>query len=89
MIADAGYQGEIVKVATASTYIGVFNDVLKNSLERLIQEDDIGLDENLPDLIVSHVIIRGLFRSFIWLLTYISSACAASMSKHIYIHNYF
>lgn len=53
MIADAGYQGEIVKVATASTYIGVFNDVLKDSLERLIQEDDIGLDENLPDLIVS------------------------------------
>ncbi|KAI9285358.1 TH1 protein [Umbelopsis sp. AD052] len=51
MIADAGYQGEIVKVATASTYIGVFNDVLKDSLERLIQEDDIGLDENLPDLV--------------------------------------
>jgi TH1 protein len=57
MIADAGYQGEIVKVATASTYIGVFNDVLKDSLERLIQEDDIGLDENLPDLVVSQSII--------------------------------
>jgi negative elongation factor C/D len=55
MIADAGYQGEIVKVATASTYIGVFNDVLKDSLERLIQEDDVGLDENLPDLIVSFI----------------------------------
>jgi negative elongation factor C/D len=54
MIADAGYQGEIVKVATASTYIGVFNDVLKDSLERLLQEDDVGLDENLPDLIVSN-----------------------------------
>lgn len=53
MIADAGYQGEIVKVASASTYIGVFNDVLKDSLERLLQEDDVGLDENLPDLIVS------------------------------------
>ncbi|KAG2175451.1 hypothetical protein INT43_001098 [Umbelopsis isabellina] len=51
MIADAGYQGEIVKVASASTYIGVFNDVLKDSLERLLQEDDVGLDENLPDLI--------------------------------------
>jgi hypothetical protein len=74
MIADAGYQGEIVKVATASTYIGVFNDVLKDSLERLIQEDDIGLDENLPDLVVSQSII-GMLHTFPCLIQKYYLAC--------------
>ncbi|KAF9090177.1 Negative elongation factor C/D [Mortierella sp. AD031] len=50
-ISDAGYQGEIASVATASTFVNVFSGVLLESLDKLREEDDVGLLEKLPDLI--------------------------------------
>ncbi|KAG9321281.1 hypothetical protein KVV02_000527 [Mortierella alpina] len=50
-ISDAGYQGEIASVATASTFVNVFSGVLLDSLDKLREEDDVGLLERLPDLI--------------------------------------
>ncbi|KAF8949014.1 Negative elongation factor C/D [Haplosporangium gracile] len=50
-ISDAGYQGEIASVATASTFVGVFSGVLLESLDKLREEDDVGLLDKLPDLI--------------------------------------
>ncbi|KAF9951974.1 Negative elongation factor C/D [Mortierella alpina] len=51
-ISDAGYQGEIASVATASTFVNVFSGVLLDSLDKLREEDDVGLLERLPDLII-------------------------------------
>ncbi|KAG9069453.1 Negative elongation factor C/D [Linnemannia hyalina] len=53
-ISDAGYQGEIASVATASTFVGVFSGVLLESLDKLREEDDVGLLDKLPDLINEH-----------------------------------
>ncbi|KAG0330133.1 Negative elongation factor C/D [Dissophora globulifera] len=55
-ISDAGYQGEIASVATASTFVNVFSGVLLDSLDKLREEDDVGLLDRLPDLITD----RGL-----------------------------
>ncbi|KAF9947024.1 Negative elongation factor C/D [Mortierella alpina] len=52
-ISDAGYQGEIASVATASTFVNVFSGVLLDSLDKLREEDDVGLLERLPDLITA------------------------------------
>lgn len=41
-------------MATASTFVNVFSGVLLDSLDKLREEDDVGLLERLPDLIVSH-----------------------------------
>ncbi|KAG0299515.1 Negative elongation factor C/D [Dissophora globulifera] len=51
-ISDAGYQGEIASVATASTFVNVFSGVLLDSLDKLREEDDVGLLDRLPDLII-------------------------------------
>ncbi|KAI8352358.1 TH1 protein [Mortierella sp. GBAus27b] len=50
-ISDAGYQGEIASVATASTFVNVFSGVLLDSLDKLREEDDVELLERLPDLV--------------------------------------
>ncbi|KAF9915769.1 Negative elongation factor C/D [Lobosporangium transversale] len=50
-ISDAGYQGEISRVATASTFVNVFSGVLLDSLDKLRDEDDVGLSDRLPDLV--------------------------------------
>ncbi|KAG0225082.1 Negative elongation factor C/D [Actinomortierella wolfii] len=50
-ISDAGHQGEIASVATASTFVNVFSGVLLDSLDKLRDEDDVGLMERLPDLV--------------------------------------
>ncbi|KAF9581862.1 Negative elongation factor C/D, partial [Lunasporangiospora selenospora] len=50
-ISDAGHQGEIASVATASTFVKVFSGVLLDSLDKLREEDDVGLLDRLPDLI--------------------------------------
>ncbi|KAF9357745.1 Negative elongation factor C/D [Mortierella sp. AD094] len=50
-ISDAGYQGEIASVATASTFVNVFSGVLLDSLDKLREEDDVGLLDRLPDLV--------------------------------------
>ncbi|KAG0362128.1 Negative elongation factor C/D [Podila minutissima] len=50
-ISDAGYQGEIASVATASTFLKVFSGVLLDSLDKLREEDDVGLLDRLPDLV--------------------------------------
>ncbi|KAF9192872.1 Negative elongation factor C/D [Haplosporangium sp. Z 767] len=50
-ISDAGYQGEIASVATASTFVKVFSGVLLDSLDKLREEDDVGLLDRLPDLV--------------------------------------
>ncbi|KAF8994840.1 Negative elongation factor C/D, partial [Haplosporangium bisporale] len=50
-ISDAGYQGEIASVATASTFLKVFSGVLLDSLDKLREEDDVGLQDRLPDLV--------------------------------------
>ncbi|KAI1318446.1 Negative elongation factor C/D [Mortierella claussenii] len=50
-ISDAGYQGEISRVATASTFVNVFSGVLLDSLDKLREEDDVGLLDRLPDLV--------------------------------------
>ncbi|KAF9426496.1 Negative elongation factor C/D [Podila epigama] len=50
-ISDAGYQGEIASVATASTFLRVFSGVLLDSLDKLREEDDVGLLNRLPDLV--------------------------------------
>ncbi|KAG0043678.1 Negative elongation factor C/D [Gryganskiella cystojenkinii] len=50
-ISDAGYQGEIASVATASTFVNVFSGVLIDSLDKLREEDDVGLLDRLPDLL--------------------------------------
>ncbi|KAF8930566.1 Negative elongation factor C/D [Dissophora ornata] len=50
-ISDAGYQGEIASVATASTFVKVFTGVLLDSLDKLREEDDVGLLDRLPDLV--------------------------------------
>ncbi|KAG0072993.1 Negative elongation factor C/D [Linnemannia elongata] len=65
-ISDAGYQGEIASVATASTFVGVFSGVLLESLDKLREEDDVGLLDKLPDLIATtgvdfeDVVVRSL-----------------------------
>lgn len=41
-------------MATASTFVGVFSGVLLESLDKLREEDDVGLLDKLPDLIVRH-----------------------------------
>ena len=41
-------------MATASTFVNVFSGVLLDSLDKLREEDDVGLLERLPDLIVSY-----------------------------------
>ncbi|KAG0368208.1 TH1 protein [Gamsiella multidivaricata] len=50
-ISDAGYKGEIASVATASTFVNVFSGVLLDSLDKLREEDDVGLLDRLPDLV--------------------------------------
>ncbi|KAF9202061.1 Negative elongation factor C/D [Haplosporangium sp. Z 27] len=52
-ISDAGYQGEIASVATASTFVNVFSGVLLDSLDKLREEDDVGLLDRLPDLVTA------------------------------------
>ncbi|KAG0023249.1 Negative elongation factor C/D [Entomortierella chlamydospora] len=52
-ISDAGYQGEIASVATASTFVNVFSGVLLDSLDKLREEDDVGLLDRLPDLVAA------------------------------------
>ncbi|KAL1925512.1 uncharacterized protein VTP21DRAFT_395 [Calcarisporiella thermophila] len=49
-IADAGHQSEIARVATASTFLNVFTGVLIDTFDRLREEDDITLQQKLPDL---------------------------------------
>jgi hypothetical protein len=61
-ISDAGYQGEIASVATASTFVGVFSGVLLESLDKLREEDDVGLLDKLPDLIVCVNVLKFLLR---------------------------
>lgn len=56
-ISDAGYQTEIAALATASTYYGVFNRVLKDSLAKFIQLDEISLPPILEDFKVFHLTI--------------------------------
>ncbi|KAG0268670.1 Negative elongation factor C/D [Actinomortierella ambigua] len=50
-ISDAGHQGEIATVKTASTFVNVFSGVLLDSLDKLRDEDDVELMERLPDLV--------------------------------------
>lgn len=39
-------------MATASTFLKVFSGVLLDSLDKLREEDDVGLLDRLPDLVV-------------------------------------
>lgn len=41
-------------MATASTFVNVFSGVLVDSLDKLREEDDVGLLDRLPDLLVCH-----------------------------------
>ncbi|RUP47539.1 TH1 protein [Jimgerdemannia flammicorona] len=50
-ISDAGHQGEIAKIAAAAVYINVFNGVLKDSLEHIREEDDVDVEESIPDFV--------------------------------------
>ncbi|OZJ05119.1 hypothetical protein BZG36_01368 [Bifiguratus adelaidae] len=48
-ISDAGYQQEMAKVSTASTFLNVFNGVLYDFLKAMITKDDIDVDRLLPE----------------------------------------
>ncbi|KAG0208291.1 Negative elongation factor C/D [Mortierella sp. GBA30] len=80
-ISDAGYQGEIASVATASTFVNVFSGVLLDSLDKLREEDDVGLLDRLPDLITAvgvntkDVVSRSIIDSSKCDLSYSSIAC--------------
>ncbi|RUP47541.1 TH1 protein-domain-containing protein [Jimgerdemannia flammicorona] len=55
-ISDAGHQGEIAKIAAAAVYINVFNGVLKDSLEHIREEDDVDVEESIPDFVVTNLL---------------------------------
>ncbi|XP_035680299.1 negative elongation factor D-like [Branchiostoma floridae] len=51
LISDAGYQGEITSVSTASQQVEVFSRVLRTSLTNLLEGGEEGLEKNLPEII--------------------------------------
>ncbi|KAF9195551.1 Negative elongation factor C/D [Haplosporangium sp. Z 11] len=71
-ISDAGYQGEIASVATASTFVKVFSGVLLDSLDKLREEDDVGLLDRLPDL-VGGIAKQDHKDKYLWLMAYAAS----------------
>ncbi|KAI8371711.1 TH1 protein [Radiomyces spectabilis] len=50
-IVEAGYSDEIANLKTASTYIKIYNIILGDTLSKLVQQDDLTFDEQLPDLV--------------------------------------
>lgn len=50
---EAGYDEEVAKLRTASTYVKVYNLILKDSLMDLVTKDDLEFDHEVPSLVVS------------------------------------
>ncbi|KAI7904504.1 TH1 protein-domain-containing protein [Cokeromyces recurvatus] len=48
---EAGYEKEISKLRTSSTYMKVYNLILNDALSELVTKDDLEFDEDLPRLI--------------------------------------
>jgi len=48
LISDAGHQGEITNLSTAAAQLEVFARVIKTSIEKLLDENDETIIENLP-----------------------------------------
>ncbi|KAI9596810.1 TH1 protein-domain-containing protein [Syncephalis fuscata] len=48
-IATSANRDEIAGLATASSYLKVFSEIFFSALQRLVQEDDAGLVERLPE----------------------------------------
>lgn len=56
---EAGYDEEVAKLRTASTYVKVYNLILKDALMDLVTKDDLEFDHEVPSLVVSDNIKKG------------------------------
>lgn len=73
-ISDLGHQGEIASLTTASTYFGVFNRVLFDTLAHICNLDQMSIGNAISDLkkmcchsqhtyLYAQAVIHGLMRS--------------------------
>ncbi|KAI9275699.1 TH1 protein [Phascolomyces articulosus] len=74
-IAEGGYQHEVAKLRTASSYIKVYNYILNDAFGKLGGNDDIDFEENLPKLVrvcsdqqhtylYAQILIQRLYKEF-------------------------
>ena len=52
LISDAGFQGEITSISTASQQLEVFSRILKTSINNFLERGEENLDSNLQEFIV-------------------------------------
>lgn len=54
-ISEAGYQEEIAKLRTSSTFIRVYDLILENILKELITKDDTDFDDVIQSFVVKYI----------------------------------